>query len=73
MFPEHIGESVNPLNDNDIAAKLRNLLTHPDQYETIPAETFDTFRWNAIAKRYIVLYRALAPTGAAQGNGFLKL
>lgn len=61
MFPEHIGESVNPLSDNDISAKLRNLLTHPDQYETLPAETFDTFRWNAIAKRYIVLYRALAP------------
>ena len=56
MFSEHIGESVNPLSDNDIAAKLRNLLTHPDQYETLPAETFDTFRWNAIAKRYIDIY-----------------
>ena len=56
MFPETIGESVNPLNESDITAKLRNLLSNPDYYKTLPPSTFDTFRWNAIAKQYVDLY-----------------
>ena len=56
MFPETIGESVNPLNESDITVKLRNLLSNPDYYKTLPPSTFDTFRWNAIAKQYVDLY-----------------
>ena len=56
MFPKTVGESVNPLSDNDISTKIRNLLTHPDQYQPLPTDTFNTFRWNAIAKRYMDLY-----------------
>jgi glycosyltransferase involved in cell wall biosynthesis len=56
MFPETIGESVNPLSESDITAKLRNLLCNPDYYKTLPPSTFDTFRWNAIAKQYVDLY-----------------
>ena len=56
MFPETIGESVNPLSESDITAKLSNLLTNLDHYKTLPPSTFDTFRWNAIAKQYVDLY-----------------
>lgn len=56
MFPETIGESVNPLSESDITTKLRNLLTNLDHYKTLPPSTFDTFRWNAIAKQYVDLY-----------------
>jgi hypothetical protein len=58
MFPETIGESVNPLRESDITNKLRNLLTHPDYYKTLTSSSFDTFRWNTIAKQYIDLYPA---------------
>ena len=56
MFPETIGESVNPLSESDITTKLSNLLTNLDHYKTLPPSTFDTFRWNAIAKQYVDLY-----------------
>ena len=56
MFPETIGESVNPLSESDITTKLRNLLTNSEHYKTLSPSTFDTFRWNAIAKQYVDLY-----------------
>lgn len=56
MFPEHIGESVNPRNMHDIKDKLGKLLSQSDNYETLPAETFESFRWASIAKKYISLY-----------------
>ncbi len=56
MFPEHIGESVNPLNNNDIHEKLEKLLSQSDDYETPSASTFEMFRWPSIAQKYISLY-----------------
>ncbi len=56
MFPEQIGESVNPLNNNDIHEKLEKLLSQSDHYETLPVSTFETFRWSSIAQKYISLY-----------------
>ena len=56
MFPEHIGESVNPLNSNDIHEKLKKLLSQSDHYDTLPASTFESFRWSSIAQKYISLY-----------------
>jgi len=56
MFPEHIGESVNPLNIHDLKDKLEKLLSQSDNYEALPANTFESFRWTSIAKKYISLY-----------------
>jgi len=59
MFPEPIGESVNPLSESDITAALKKLLEHPEDYTSLPASTFDTFRWPAIAQQYLALYAGL--------------
>ena len=56
MFSEHIGESVNPLNNNDISEKIKRLLSQSDAYETLPDSTFESFRWSSIAQKYRTLY-----------------
>ena len=56
MFSEHIGESVNPLNNNDISEKIKRLLSQSNAYETLPDSTFDSFRWSSIAQKYRNLY-----------------
>lgn len=56
MFSEKVGESVNPLSIKDITEKLDLLLGQPDRYKTLPAETFESFRWPAIAQKYISIY-----------------
>ena len=56
MFPQHIGESVNPLNSSDMHEKLEKLLSQSDHYENLPASTFESFRWSSIAQKYISLY-----------------
>lgn len=56
MFSEKIGESVNPLSSKDITEKLDLLLGQPDRYKTLPAETFESFRWPTIAQKYISIY-----------------
>jgi glycosyltransferase involved in cell wall biosynthesis len=57
LFPEHIGEHVNPLNNNDITNALEKMLRHPENYEPLPSQTFDTFRWNSVASHYRSLYK----------------
>lgn len=56
MFSEKVGESVNPLSSKDITEKLDLLLGQPDRYKTLPAETFESFRWPTIAQKYISIY-----------------
>lgn len=56
MFSEKVGESVNPLSIKDITEKLDLLLGQPDRYKTLPAETFESFRWPTIAQKYISIY-----------------
>ncbi len=56
LFTEHIGESVNPLNSNDLAKKLRLLINQSENYETIPDSTFESFRWFSIAQQYLSIY-----------------
>ena len=56
MFSEPIGESVNPLSENDMAAAMKKLLQHPEAYEPLPDSAFDTFRWHDIAQQYVSLY-----------------
>ena len=56
MFTEPIGESVNPLSESDMVATMKRMLQHPEAYETLPAATFDTFRWHSIAQHYVSLY-----------------
>ena len=59
MFPELVGESVNPLNESDLAAAMKRMLQHPEAYETLPDSAFDSFRWNTIAQHYVSLYNNL--------------
>lgn len=56
MFPEHIGEAVNPLNVHDIKTALEKMLNHPENYQTLPTDTFKNFRWQHVAQQYITLY-----------------
>jgi hypothetical protein len=56
MFSEKVGESVNPLSSKDITEKLDLLLGQPDRYNTLPADTFESFRWPTIAQKYISIY-----------------
>lgn len=59
MFHEHIGESVHPLNSQDIVKKLQQLLSQSYSYETLPESAFESFRWSTIAQQYISLYTNL--------------
>jgi glycosyltransferase involved in cell wall biosynthesis len=56
LFTEHIGESVNPLNNHDLAEKLRLLLNQSENYETLPDSIFESFRWSSIARQYLSIY-----------------
>lgn len=56
MFPQCIGEAVNPLSVKDIEKSLERMLRHPENYQTLPEETFGTFRWQYIAREYISIY-----------------
>lgn len=62
MFPEHIGESVNPLSVNDMKTALEKMLSHPENYQRLPKDTFNSFCWQNIAQQYITLYANIYPT-----------
>ena len=65
MFSEPIGESVNPMSESDMAVAMKRLLQHPEAYETLPASTFETFRWHSIAQQYVSLYTNLLKSQTA--------
>ena len=56
MFSEQIGEAVNPLSTEDITNALERMLNHPENYQSLPTETFSMFRWRGVAQQYITLY-----------------
>lgn len=56
MFPEHIGEAVNPLNIKDIKMALEKMLSHPEDYQAPSSEMFNIFRWKHVAQQYITIY-----------------
>ena len=56
LFEEHVGEAVNPTSSESIRDALENLLTHPEQYQTLPQAHFTDFDWNSIAQKYRALY-----------------
>lgn len=56
MFPEHIGEAVNPLNTKDITMALEKMLRQPESYQTLSSDTFERFRWKHVAEQYITFY-----------------
>lgn len=64
MFSEHIGESVNPLNVNDMKIALEKMLTHPENYQMLPTDTFDSFRWQHVAQKYMALYSQIKITNS---------
>ena len=59
MFHEHIGEHVIPLNNYDITNALDKMMRHPENYETLSADTFEKFRWSSVAQRYLSIYSQL--------------
>ncbi|MCR4737387.1 MAG: glycosyltransferase family 4 protein [Bacteroidales bacterium] len=61
LFEETVGESVNPNSTDSIREALRRLLTHPEDYQTLPEERFQTFQWTSIAQTYQNIYRQIIP------------
>ena len=59
MFTEHIGEHVIPLNNYDITNALDKMMRHPENYESLSANTFEKFRWSSIAQQYLSIYSQL--------------
>ena len=57
LFEETVGESVNPNSTESIREALRKLLTHPEEYQTLPEERFQTFQWESIARTYQNIYQ----------------
>lgn len=60
LFEEHIGEAVIPTSLESIVNALRALLTHPEDYQTVPQARFSDFDWHSIAQKYQALYSAEA-------------
>ena len=56
LFEEHIGEAVTPTSLESIQKALKELLTHPEKYQSVPKERFADFDWNGIAQKYQALY-----------------
>ena len=61
LFTEPIGEVVMPTSTESIREALRKLLTHPEDYQTLPEERFQTFQWTSIAQTYQNIYRQIIP------------
>ena len=59
LFSEHIGESVNPLSTSDISQNLAKIFSQSNTYDTLPASSFETFRWSSIAQQYLSIYSQL--------------
>lgn len=57
FFVENIGERVNPNSVQNIASALRNILEHPERYETLSQERFNDFNWVYIAEKYKGFYK----------------
>lgn len=58
LFEEPIGEAVTPTSSDSIQNALKDLLTHPEKYQTVSKERFADFDWNSIAQEYQVIYSA---------------
>lgn len=56
MFSERIGEAVNPMSTKDITDALERMLSHPENYHSLPTDVFTTFRWERVAQQYVTLY-----------------
>jgi len=57
MFDESVGLSVNPHSVDDISDAIVHILEAPQAFNNKKVD-FTQFRWNEIAKRYIVMYHA---------------
>lgn len=57
MFDESVGLSVNPHSVDDISEAIVHILEAPQAFNNKKVD-FTQFRWNEIAKRYIVMYHA---------------
>lgn len=59
LFPQHIGEAVNPFRQEEITGALRTLLLSPGNYEHLDAEVFRDFEWDVIAAKYQQMYQEI--------------
>lgn len=55
LFDDNVGIAVNPFSIDEIKSAILLILSHQDQYNNHHI-CFEDFNWNAIAKRYKVLY-----------------
>lgn len=58
IFDAAVGEGVNALSVDDIAAAIRKILTHPEHYSNLSVD-FDMFDWHKIAQKYLDIYSSL--------------
>lgn len=56
VFPDEVGERVNPYDKNDISNALQKLLLNPDKYRPLSQSELSCFDWNKIAHRYMEVY-----------------
>jgi len=59
LFEERVGEAVNPNDLENIKQAIRQLLLHPNEYQTLPDVRFQDFNWSSIAQRYAAIYQQL--------------
>ncbi len=57
LFEEKIGESVHPTSLTDIEDALRKMLLHPEAYQNLDKEHFESFNWKIIAGKYQKIYQ----------------
>lgn len=57
LFEEKIGESVHPTSLTDIENALREMLLHPEAYQNLDKEHFESFNWKIIAGKYQKIYQ----------------
>lgn len=58
MFPNEIGEAVDPFSVEDIARKIDKIFSNREKYST-SAIDFEQFRWKNISLKYLSIYDSI--------------
>ncbi len=65
QFPDgEVGYSVDPLNPEDLAEKIKKIKTNYDSLITTLPNKIDQFSWERISTEYAKVYRSIKVNGA---------
>lgn len=56
VFPDDVGEKVNPHDKEEIKDALQDLLLKPDKYRPLSSSELACFDWSTIARKYMDVY-----------------